>query len=70
MKSKELKKLRKLLGLSQLELSKCSGVSRYKISLYENSYQKLSKTEMDKLMNILRKQQSVVQKTFCKRGGE
>ena len=39
-----LKRLRKVYGLSQFTLAKASGVSRYKLSLYENGYTTLTKS--------------------------
>lgn len=43
----QLKKTRNTLGLSQWAVSKMTGVSRYKITMYETGYDQLTDEELE-----------------------
>ena len=53
MKGKEMRNLRRELGLSQFKLEQISSVSRNKIALYEQGYRTISSTELDQIQIAL-----------------
>jgi hypothetical protein len=52
---KTVKRIRKDFRISQLKLAGLSGLSRFRLCLYENKYLKLSMSELEKLGAALQK---------------
>lgn len=53
-----LRAKRKKMELSQFAVAKMSKVSRYKISLFESGYDKLTEKEMDQIETAFKKQET------------
>ena len=53
----DLRKIRMKTGYSQMRLAKLAGVSRFRMHLSENGYIKLSQSEKQRLLNVLKKQE-------------
>lgn len=66
MNDTEIKQLRKDFGISQMALSKKSGISRYRLSLFENGHLELTKSEQEALRDAVR---SIAMIRIAKAGG-
>ena len=52
---KRLRKWRKTLGVSQFRLAQTTGISRFRLSLFESGYLKLTRQEIDKIKRSLKR---------------
>ena len=55
MNSHEVKQLRKDFNFSQLALSKATGISRYRLSMFENGYCDLKFQEIQKIQDAIQR---------------